>query len=109
MAGASRDDGRLINHALLMSVREAEDREASPTAGVIDSQSVKTTEAGTRDHTTTSTKIGACVETGGSHSSKGPDEPWSAGGIAVFSDTNPHTTPVTDCGSCAATWAAIRT
>ena len=27
------------------AVREAEDREASPTAGVIDSQSVKTTEA----------------------------------------------------------------
>jgi transposase len=29
-----------------MAVREAEDREASPTAGVIDSQSAKTTEAG---------------------------------------------------------------
>ena len=43
-----RADGRwqTINHALLMAVREAEDREASPTAGVIDSQSVKTTEAG---------------------------------------------------------------
>lgn len=35
-----------INHVLLMDVREAADREASPTAGVIDSQSVKTTEAG---------------------------------------------------------------
>ncbi len=35
-----------INHALLMEVREAAGREASPTAGVIDSQSVKTTEAG---------------------------------------------------------------
>ena len=34
------------HHALLMSVREAAGREASPTAGVIDSQSVKTTEAG---------------------------------------------------------------
>jgi transposase len=37
---------RTINHALLMAVREAAGREASPTAGVIDSQSVKTTEAG---------------------------------------------------------------
>lgn len=43
-----RDEGRwaTINHALLMSAREASGREASPTAGVIDSQSVKTTEAG---------------------------------------------------------------
>ncbi len=45
---AWRDSGtwQTINHALLMSVREAAGREASPTAGVIDSQSVKTTEAG---------------------------------------------------------------
>jgi hypothetical protein len=35
-----------INHVLLMDVREAAGREASPTAGVIDSQSVKTTESG---------------------------------------------------------------
>jgi len=35
-----------INHALVMSAREAEGRDASPTAGVIDSQSVKTTESG---------------------------------------------------------------
>ncbi len=35
-----------INHALLMLAREAMGREASPTAGVIDSQSVKTTESG---------------------------------------------------------------
>ena len=35
-----------INHVLLMEVREAAGRKASPTAGVIDSQSVKTTEYG---------------------------------------------------------------
>jgi transposase len=35
-----------INHVLLMAVREAAGREASPTAGVIDSQSIKTTESG---------------------------------------------------------------
>jgi len=43
-----RDDGRWqrINHALMMQAREAAGRAASPSAGVIDSQSVKTTEAG---------------------------------------------------------------
>lgn len=35
-----------INHALVMAAREAEGREASPTAGVIDSQSATTTESG---------------------------------------------------------------
>jgi transposase len=35
-----------INHYLVMDARELDGREASPTAGVIDSQSVKTTESG---------------------------------------------------------------
>src|SRR5512143_773675 len=43
-----RDEGRwrAINHDLVMRAREAIGREASPTAGAIDSQSVKTCEAG---------------------------------------------------------------
>jgi transposase len=40
-----RDDKtwQTINHLLVMAAREASGREASPTAGVIDSRSVKTT------------------------------------------------------------------
>jgi len=34
-----------INHALVMQAQERSCREANPTAGVIDSQSVKTTES----------------------------------------------------------------
>ena len=43
-----RDDGTWenLNHRLVMQDRERVGREASPSAAVIDSQSVKTTEAG---------------------------------------------------------------
>ena len=43
-----RDAGvfECINHALVMADRERVGREASPTAAIVDSQSVKTTEAG---------------------------------------------------------------
>lgn len=43
-----RDSGllRTINHHLVMGARDLEGREASPSAGAVDSQSVKTRESG---------------------------------------------------------------
>lgn len=41
-----------MNHALVMADREQAGREASPSAAIIDSQSVKTTESGGHEATT---------------------------------------------------------
>jgi transposase len=48
LVAAWRDDGRFerMNYALVMADRERVGRDASPSAAIIDSQSVKTTEAG---------------------------------------------------------------
>ena len=46
MPGRAVESFASLNYALVMASREAAGREASPTAGVIDSQSVKTTESG---------------------------------------------------------------
>lgn len=47
-----------IHHALLMQVREAAGREASPTAAIIDTQSVKATEKGGAEPTRSATTRG---------------------------------------------------
>ena len=51
-------DGTLerIHHALYVACRDQEDREASPTAAIIDTQTVKTTEKGGRAATTRARK-----------------------------------------------------
>ena len=55
-------DGTLprINHKLVVTAREAAGREASPTTGVIDSQSDKTTESGGPRGYDTGKKIKGC-------------------------------------------------
>ncbi len=71
-----RDDGRWesINHHLLMQAREVAGREASPSAGVIDSQSVKTTERVVRAASTPARRSRAASDT----SSPTPADCWSA-------------------------------
>lgn len=52
-----------IRHHLLVLLREQEGREASPTAAIIDTQSVKTTEKGDRAVTTRPRRSGAANAT----------------------------------------------
>lgn len=46
MIGTTAAFPRAITHALVMTAREAMGREASPSSGIVDSQSVKTTQSG---------------------------------------------------------------
>ncbi|BAJ81812.1 hypothetical protein ACMV_24650 [Acidiphilium multivorum AIU301] len=71
-------DGTLdrLNHVLVIQARELARREASPTAGVIDSQSVKATEAGGPREFDAGEKITGASATSSRIQSATPSAPW---------------------------------